>query len=188
MKKIPNIFKKDPNDLGRVIDVINPSCAWVFNEEGVATRKYDGTACLVKDGKLFKRRQVKKGKQIPVGFIEADFDENTGKRFGWIRLDANDYWHREAILTEETLRDLPDGTYELIGPKINSNPENKYVHMLINHKIETDTYPNVPRSFDKLGVWLSHKDIEGLVFHHTDGRMAKITKRNFGMERWPKTY
>jgi len=32
MKKISTLFKKDPNDLGRVINEINPENQWVFDE------------------------------------------------------------------------------------------------------------------------------------------------------------
>jgi len=33
--------------------------------------------------------------------------------------------------------------------------------------------------------WIKPLDIEGLVFHHPDGRMAKIKKRDFGFRRKP---
>jgi hypothetical protein len=34
-----------------------------------------------------------------------------------------------------------------------------------------------------LREWLLDRDIEGLVFHHPDGRMAKIKLRDFGLKR-----
>jgi len=34
-----------------------------------------------------------------------------------------------------------------------------------------------------LREWFKGRDIEGLVFHHPDGRMAKIKKRDFGLKR-----
>lgn len=40
-----------------------------------------------------------------------------------------------------------------------------------------------PRKYQALVAWLKDKDIEGLVFHHPDGRMAKIKKRDFGLDR-----
>lgn len=40
-----------------------------------------------------------------------------------------------------------------------------------------------PRDFDGLRAWLDGKDIEGIVFHHPDGRMAKIKLRDFGLRR-----
>jgi hypothetical protein len=44
-------------------------------------------------------------------------------------------------------------------------------------------YPDAPRTFNELREWLSGMDIEGIVFHHPDGRMAKIKKRDFGIRR-----
>ena len=54
------LFKKDSNNLGRVIDEINPENSWVFEDEGVlATRKFDGTSCAIIGGKLYKRYDVR---------------------------------------------------------------------------------------------------------------------------------
>ena len=47
MKKISTLFKKDPNNLGRIINEINPENNWFFNGEGIATRKFDGTSVAI---------------------------------------------------------------------------------------------------------------------------------------------
>lgn len=39
-------------------------------------------------------------------------------------------------------------------------------------------------TFDGLREWLTSHPVEGLVFHHPDGRLAKIKRRDFGL-RWP---
>ena len=53
MRKVPTLFERDwKGDRSRVTDQINPVCAWVFNGEGVATRKFDGTAVLIENGEL----------------------------------------------------------------------------------------------------------------------------------------
>ena len=49
MKKIPTLFERKPDYLSGVIDEINPLCKWVADGEGVATRKYDGTAMMIDD-------------------------------------------------------------------------------------------------------------------------------------------
>lgn len=46
MKKISTLYKKKPENLGRVINEVNPENEWVFNGEGIATRKFDGTAAV----------------------------------------------------------------------------------------------------------------------------------------------
>ncbi len=54
--------------------------------------------------------------------------------------------------------------------------------MLVSHEA-TEQYQNVPRTFDGLREWLTDRNIEGIVFHHEDGRMAKIKLRDFGLKR-----
>lgn len=179
MEKIPTVFERDWNgDRSRVVTQVNPRCQWVIDGEGVATRKLDGTSCLVRGGKLFKRREVKDGAPWPADFELSTVDNETGKTVGWVPVGdgPEDRYHREATLP--TL----DGTYELVGPKVQGNPERREAHILIAHS-GTGQYPDAPRTFDGLRDWLSGKDIEGVVFHHPDGRMAKIKLRDFGWKR-----
>ena len=180
MKKIPTIFKINPERMNEVIPEQNPACEWVFYGEGVATRKYDGTCCRIKDGQLWKRRELKQGVRQPEGFEIADFDEVTGKTVGWMPVTdcKEDIWHIEAFGDGN----WPDGTYELCGPKVQGNPEMLGRHMLISHK-DASQYDYVARDFDSIKEFLERLNIEGLVFHHPDGRMAKIKKRDFGMRR-----
>lgn len=180
MKKIPTIFRRDPLNLKAILNEPNPSCAWVFDGEGVATRKYDGTCCLVQGGKLYKRREIKKGNPVPPDFMQADYDEVTGKTVGWVPVDENnaeDKWHIEAYRA-----DMTDGTYELLGPRIQGNPEGSLEHKFLKHS-QAQKYKDVPRTFDGLGDFLALRTIEGIVFHHPDGRMGKIKKRDYGMPR-----
>lgn len=184
MKKIPTIFERDwDGDRSRVVDKPHPDCGWVFDGEGVATRKYDGTSCLVRDGKLYKRREIKAGQIAPPDFEVATVDEETGKTVGWVPVGdgAEDRWHREAFAEAGG---YSDGTYELLGPKIQGNVEQRTKHVLQSHAMAR-TYPTAPRTFNGLCAWLSSYDIEGLVFHHPDGRMAKIKLRDFGLRRIP---
>lgn len=184
MKKIPTIFKRNPANRAEVLDEPHPECGWVFAGEGVATRKYDGSSCLIKDGKLYKRREVKGGKTLPTNFVQVDYDEITGKTVGWVPVDMeskDDRWHVEAFSA-----DLPDGTYELLGPKVQGNPENYTQHTLMPHA-QADVL-DAPRAYAALARWLKGKNIEGLVWHHADGRMAKIKLRDFGLMRAEVTY
>ncbi len=182
MKKTPTIFDRDwDGDRSRVVDAPHPDCAWVFAGEGWPTKKIDGTCCLVRDGKLYKRHEVKPGKTNPDGFEVADRDEETGKTVGWLPVGdgPEDRWHREAFALWDR---LADGTYELIGPKVQGNPERSAKHELVAHST-LQLNADAPRTFDGLRDWLAGKDIEGLVFHHPDGRMAKIKLRDFGLKR-----
>lgn len=187
MKKIPTLFERDWNgDRSRVLPHVTPGCEWVAEGVGTATRKIDGTCCMIRDGQLFKRYEVKRDQQPPGDFDEVDYDAETGKRVGWrpVSDSPEDKWHREAFGNLE-LRD--DGTYELVGPKVQGNPEQFAQHTLVPH----DAFclvlsPDVPRDFKGIcGYFVDHGDMEGIVFHHPDGRMAKIKCRDFGLKRKP---
>lgn len=181
MKKIPTLFERDWNgDRSRVVDKVHLGCEWVLAGEGVATIKVDGTCCLVRGDKLFKRREVREGGTIPPDFEQADYDAETGKMVGWVPVGdgQDDRWHREAFAL---MKNPEDGTYELVGPKIQGNPEQRLQHELLWHGCITAE--GAPRTFPGLRDWLAGLDIEGLVFHHPDGRMAKIKLRDFGHKR-----
>jgi len=180
MKKTPTIFKRNPENMRELLPDPHQDCEWVFNGEGVATRKYDGTCCLVKDGELFKRREIKKGKPQPKCFELVDYDSVTGKTVGWMPVtdDKEDRWHIEGFGNGN----WPNGTYELCGPKVQGNPEGFEIHVLVPHS-EAAQYDDVPRTFEGIKDWMEGKDIEGIVFHHPDGRMAKIKKRDYAQKR-----
>lgn len=181
MKKIISLFQRNYNGDHLVRDEVVPGAEWVLAGEGVATRKYDGTCCMVRDGKLYKRYDAKKGKAPPDGFEPAqEPDPVTGHWPGWLPVGdgPEDRWHRDAV--ESDPQPLIDGTYELIGPKVQGNPEGVSTHMLIAHGKH---FLDVPRTFDELKDWFSGKDIEGIVWRHPDGRMVKIKGRDFGIKR-----
>lgn len=188
MKKIPTIFERDWNgDRSRVVDQPHKDCGWVFAGEGVARQKLDGTSCLFQDGRLWKRREIKAGQTPPDGFVVADQDEETGKTVGWVPVGEGpeDRWHRDAFAIIATFPTFfrEGETYELVGPKVQGGIERAYIeHALVPHA-ETPSFPAVPRSFSGIRDWLAGRDIEGLVFQHPDGRMAKIKLRDFGMKR-----
>ncbi len=181
MKKIVSLFQRNYDTDRLVRDEIVPGAEWVIAGEGWATRKWDGTCCMVKGGVLYKRYDAKKGKTPPEGFIPAqDPDEKTGHWPGWLAVGdgPDDRWHREAFILDNG--NLPDGTYELVGPKIQGNPECMERHCLIPHGIH---FLNAPRDFDSLREYLRHEDMEGIVWRHDDGRMVKIKKKDFGFKR-----
>lgn len=187
MHKIPTLFKRDYDGTRLVYNEVTEGCEWVLAGEGWATDKIDGTACLIRNGILYKRYDAKNGRTPPEGFepLEAAPDPVTGHWLGWTLVgDGNeDKYHREAW---ETLREKVDGTYELIGPKIQGNPYGYVVHMLIPHgeaRLEGVFEP--PRDYDGLKRYLSGDSCgEGIVWYHPDGRMAKLKRRDFG-HKWP---
>jgi hypothetical protein len=189
MKKIPSVFQRNYETDRLIRDEVVPGCEWVLAGEGIATVKHDGTACLVKGGKIYARYDAKEGKAPPVGAIPCDPapDPKTGHWPHWLEVMpvANQYrWHWEAWCDATAMgNELPEGTYELVGPKVQANPEKHPEHRLIRHG--SRILEEIPRTFEGLKGVLSALVIEGIVFHHPDGRMTKVKAKDFGLE-WPR--
>jgi len=189
MQKIISLFKRNYDGDRRVTDEVVPGAEWVLAGEGVATQKLDGTCCMIRDGKLYKRHELKKGRTFPPLFEPAqEPDPVTGDVPGWLPVGdgPEDKWHREAFTA--SLHPMPreDGTYELIGPKINGNPERWPVsHVLIRHGYFKLLGADAPRTrtWTAIRHWFKENDAEGIVWHHPDGRMVKIKGKDFGLRR-----
>jgi hypothetical protein len=198
MRKIPTLFKRDP-ETRLVTQEITPGCEWVFEDSKnvIATIKYDGTACLIKNNRIYKRYDCKKGKKPPTGFIPAqEPDKITGHYPGWLECNPNnpeDKYHFEGLLKlyESEAQYNPfytflNGTYELIGEKIQGNPENIMGHQLILHGDERIPIGEI--SYNNLKEYLEITYIEGIVFYHFEvntiySTMCKIKKKDFGFKR-----
>lgn len=186
MKKIISLFQRNYDGDRLVRNEVTPGAEWVLAGEGVPTRKFDGTCCMVREGRLFKRFDVKSGRRPPPNFEPAqDSDPVTGHWPGWVPVGdgPDDRWHRDAFghySLGEGGTELPDGTYELCGPKIQGDPEGFGVHVLVPHG-KTIIVGASLRSFDEIREFLlSEPDrMEGIVWHHPDGRMVKIKRRDF---------
>lgn len=190
VRKIPTVFVRDDTDRRYVLGQVTPGCEWVAAGEGVARRKFDGT-CVMADGeRWWARREVKPGKLPPPNFVEVSADEVTGKVVGWEPIEQSAFakYHAEAVGRIESIgedeRHIPwsPGTFELIGPKINGNPERRAGHELVRHAT-AEVFAFTDRSFTELRrilLFLHGKyGYEGVVFHHEDGRLAKLKARDF---------
>ena len=180
MRKIPTLFIRDSKDMRRLTRERHPDALWVGGGPAVPTRKYDGT-CLMIDGaeNWWARREVKPGKASPPHFQPIETDPETDKTVGWEPIDQSPFvtaW-QDAMQNPET-NVLAFGTYELIGPKVNGNPEGRERHELVMHDM-ADDLGDVPTGYDDLRDWLADFDGEGVVWHHPDGRMAKIKRKDF---------
>ena len=181
MKKISTLFLKDPCDLSHVSTELDINNAWAFIL-GVPTRKFDGTACMIKDGQLYKRYDCKNGKIPPNGAIPCqDPDPTTGHWPHWVacnRNDANDKLHWEAY---DNQKPLEDGTYELVGPKINRNKDGFERHCLVKHGSEIIDHNFY--EYNDIKEFLGKTMIEGIVFHNPEtGEMCKIRRKDFGFK------
>ena len=136
MKKIISLFRAATTTLDKLVrNEVVPGAEWVLAGDGLATRKFDGTCCMVRDGKLFKRYEVKPGGKPPAEFEPAtDVDETTGKQQGWVPVGdgPEDRWHRAAMDNFAADESAPiDGFYELCGPKVQGNQESYGQHVLV---------------------------------------------------------
>ena len=191
MRKIPSLFIRNFETNGLARNEVTIGCEWVVDGEGLATIKLDGTACLIQDGALWKRYDAKTGRVPPKGFLPAQEapDPVTGHFPGWLKVGPGpeDRWHREAleevrVVTPEILE--ADGTYELLGPKVQGNPYGRNHHTLIRHGSMRFLPTEPPRDYAGLQAFLKTCCHEGIVWHHPDGRMAKLKRVDFGFP-WP---
>lgn len=179
MQKIPTMFVRDESRPGHpVIDQITPACQWVLDGEGIATVKYDGTNVKIMGLGLYKRQKP------------TDRDYDNASYVACVRGNPADRWAWEAFDALVQEGEAPDGIYELVGPKIQRNPHRFDTHLLLQVVPPRDVQlmtnqPLSSRTFEGLRGYLTrYSGYEGIVFHHPDGRMAKIKRRDFGLS-WP---
>ena len=186
MKKIPTVLRRDPDDMRRVLPEVTPGCEWVLTGEGAATRQYDGTCVMLDEhGAWYARREVKPGKAMPDGFNPVTADEVTGKVVGWEPIEQSAFarWHADAL--DWLGGEWKPGTYELCGPKVNGNPEGFDRHTLIPHAdaqlidlADDGPPPWTVAEVERMVRWVGERGWEGIVWHHPDGRMAKLKGRD----------
>jgi len=174
----PFVRKLDNGDYN-VTDEITEGYDWVFEDGVMAIEKLHGTniSILIQEGvvtAIFNRTE-----RIP--FI------NKGKK-----------WIVEGILNSKErgyLEFLGDGQHfgELIGPKVNGNPYKLDEHLWIPFEtfcqkhLKYKSWGKYPKDFNTISDWFKelmplyssmkgNKEgfVEGIVFTHPDGRMAKL--------------
>lgn len=192
MKKIPTLFKRqfENHKVVGITHEVMEGMEWVLDGEGVATVKWDGSACAIIDGELYKRYDAKKGKSIPNGAIKCqdEPDSITGHMPCWVKCDRNnpaDKWFWAAYDTtinrfESYFGAFPKmaNTYEAIGEHFNSNPYKLDFDYLVPHGIRT---VNVKRTFESIKKYLTENYIEGIVFWKDGEPKCKIKRSDFGL-------
>jgi len=190
MKKIPTIFDRNWEGNRSVIDKPTIGCEWVFDGEGTATEKINGTNIKVKIKDslivyIWKRKNPNKQEKAEGKepyYVDAHREDSQDKHI----FKAVNGW--SSMLKQEGAYELSNGEYECeaYGGKIQGNPLECEPNLYF-FKIKPKIYENVPRDYEKLKNYLSclashfnpTRLAEGIVFHHLDGRMAKIKRRDF---------
>ncbi|WP_188316372.1 RNA ligase family protein [Solihabitans fulvus] len=183
MEKIPTLFERD--ERFHVVDRPRAECAWVFDGAGVGTEKLDGTnvRLTVRSGQVVrveKRRNPTKA-QKQQGIVDGWYVETD-------QGSAEDKWILAAAGNTD-VAGWPDGEHacEALGPRIQGNPLALDEHRCLPFNLQAPTVPDVPRSYRELQDFLATLDssfspghlAEGIVFHHPDGRRAKIKRKDF---------
>ena len=191
MSKIecPFVRKEMPNGDYIITPEITPGYEWVFTDETVmAIEKLHGTnvSIVIEEGTVIQ--VYNRTERIP--FI------NKGKK-----------WIIEGILNSKErgyIDNLGDGQFfgELVGPKVNGNPYKLKEHLWIpfstfcQKHLKYKSWGKYPKDFNTISNWFQNDLIplysamvnsedrmngfvEGIVFTHPDGRMAKIRKDMF---------
>jgi hypothetical protein len=183
MEKIPTIFERGPDF--KVVNRPRANCDWVFAGEGKATEKLDGTniRLTLRAGQVVrveKRRNPSKA-QKERGIID-----------GWY-IDADEYAKDDKHIFEAVratdVHEWPDGEHsaEALGPHIQGNTLGLEKQLCVPFNLWVPVYEDVPRTFDGVRQFLAALDskyapghlAEGIVFHHPDGRRAKIKRKDF---------
>lgn len=196
MKKMPTLYERDTEDRRYVTRTINDQARWVFHGGVELTRKWDGT-CVMFDGtEWWTRREIKGARQAPPGFVSLGEDPFTKKVMGWEPAKQSGYYrylNEAAWKLDGEEKHFEPTTYELMGPKVNGNPDGFEEHVLIRHgwapfgerielkvlREELERLSDIAHWYDRLRAFVQERKWEGIVFHGPDGRMAKVKKKDF---------
>lgn len=203
MHKIPTLLKKNPNDLGLVIKELTEGLP--SPSELQMRVKWDGQACLIRDGKLFtrydakprynKKGQLKQAKSLPKGSIECQAaDPISGHHPYWVPVegDTPQYkWVAEAFINSlDKGLPLDDGTYEAIGPHHQSNPHGLEEDILQSHAVtlqdmgyELKLKDDAADLYDQLQEFFKDFPFEGIVLYAEGVPVAKIRRSDFGYKK-----
>jgi hypothetical protein len=190
MQKISVVFKtagKGTKDY-RVLPELREGAEWILTDDCEISVKLDGTACAIIEDRFYKRFEYKKGIGLPPGAIKcSEYDKVDDNMMFWVPVLKTDKWYWEGYENTKAVLGvdkLPEGTYELIGPEINRNPENSEKHILSLHgSIKVDIkFTDSP--YNDITKYLFGRNIEGLVFKNKKtGEMLKVRKWDEFRER-----
>lgn len=177
MPKLYSPFVKDENN--NVTDQIAEGYEWVFQDENVlAVEKIDGTNVSI----------IMQGKQI-IGLY------NREQQKSFDTLDNNRFIEGVRITAEKKRLPKQDGQHfgELMGPKVQTNFLQLQTHEwfpfhYLKSRFFYKSWGRYPKDFKTISNWFKNdlfsltyvkyygekKQPEGIVFHHPDGRMAKL--------------
>ena len=188
MEKIPTIFNRGPDF--KVMDEIREGCEWVFAGEGKATEKLDGTnvRLTVRAGTVLTGTVVRVEKRRNPSKVQKAQGISTPWYVDADEAAKEDKWIFEAVSNTDT-SNFPEGEHscEALGPRIQGNPLGLENHLCVPFNLAIPVFEDIPLTFDAMQEFITgleskfspNNPVEGIVFHHSDGRRAKIKIKDF---------
>lgn len=185
---------------------VNPELMKLLEEKipYKVTGKVDGTCCLIRDGKLYKRRDIKGGRNIPDSWFQTGKEGKSNHLIGFMDLEKGD-WHLNCLskiddITYINVLDNLDGcleykkidiktmgecSVELMGPKIQSNPHHLKMYCVMKHGcIVIDNFP-VIENIEHIRDWFLNDPrgiyLEGVVIHFDNNKMFKLHRHHLDL-------
>ena len=165
----------------------------------------DGSCCRIKNNKLQKRRDLKKGKKAPSDWVETS--QENGHITGFMPLDKHDKYHNKCLVNENgkeyiktvvmkdglvnienvELSTLNDRSVELLGPKVQSNLHGFDQNCVYVHgSIQLTGYPK-DFNMAELKRWFETDEkcqfFEGIVVHFSNGNCYKLHIHHLDIKR-----
>ena len=198
MPKLESPFVREEIDHEYILTKqIAPSYEWVFNDPEVrAIEKLNGTDVSI----------LIKGDQIHSIWNRNVLIMRGGLRIG---MDLTGRYIVDGVMNASEKRwvsMLPEGQWfgELVGPKINKNPYNLTQHLWVPFStvawehLAYKSWGQYPKTYESISEWFKtlqplfepmihagepysnpNPVVEGVVFTHPDGRMAKLRRDMF---------
>ncbi len=188
MNKIPTIFERDPKTY-KVTAEIRPECLWILSEEAIATEKLDGmnVRLTTRRGEIVRveRRNNPTKQQKARGIVEPWYREAFR--------DADQHIIKATGFTDVSKWCDGEHCCEAIGPSLQNNPLGLKDPVCVSIDLGSDSCclalktQYLATDFDVFRQWILMLEssyspghpAEGVVFHHWDGRRAKIKRKDF---------
>lgn len=187
MRKIPTMFKKQyENDrfIGVSHEFTNENCKTALLN-GVPTVKFDGSACAIINGKLYKRYDYRGNGILPDNCIPCQTHEDLEGHFPvWLPCKPStgeDKWFYAAYYNYP--RKWVNGTYEAVGKHFNGNVYGLDYDVLVKHG--GIVIRESLKSYEEIEAYLRTHNIEGIVWWLDDKPVCKIRRKDFFI-KWGK--
>lgn len=192
MYSIPTIFiwdkvtKQVVNKPLRMVD-------WVFTGKGTPTRKYDGIAILIENGKVFRRYEWRKGQIAPSGFVRLqDFDPKRPDAVipGWVPV-GDSFLSSPKGPDERALKQAwNDKIKDIEMIAFNNRKAQKVVNKWAPEPKELDlTIPDGTYELCGPDIRHNHEQLfKHVLLKHGEEEVKKVPRTYEGLKKWLETY